>query len=107
MPAEIIKLRLARHGFRNNPFYHIVAIANHKPRDAMPLEKLGEYDPIPRYKNNADLPTASKVFGKNPGVGLKSKRIEWNVERIKWWLDNGAQPTETIVKLLERVSYLF
>ncbi len=44
----VVRIRLARHGTRNNPFYHIVAIADHKPRNALPIEKLGEYDPIPR-----------------------------------------------------------
>jgi small subunit ribosomal protein S16 len=45
----VVRLRLARHGTRNNPFYHVVAIADHKPRDARPIEKLGEYDPVPRH----------------------------------------------------------
>ncbi|KAL9932187.1 hypothetical protein V8E36_008959 [Tilletia maclaganii] len=46
----VVRLRLARHGTRNNPFYHIVAIHNKKRRNALPIEKLGEYDPIPRWK---------------------------------------------------------
>ena len=44
----VVRLRLARHGTRNNPFYHLVAIQNTKARDARPIEKLGEYDPVPR-----------------------------------------------------------
>jgi small subunit ribosomal protein S16 len=97
MPAQIIRIRLARHGFKNNPLYH-------KARDALPLEKLGEYDPIPRVPSVASLPVQSKVFGPDKGEEMKSKRIEWNVERIRWWLKNGAQPSKTVVKLLERVS---
>lgn len=105
MPVPV-RLRLARHGTRNNPFFHIVAIRSAKPRDARPIEKLGEYDPIPKIPSSSALPSSSKVFGGNEaGVEVrKEKRIEWDVERIKYWLGVGAQPTRSMVKLLERVS---
>ena len=99
-----IRIRLARHGQRNTPHYHIVAINASKRRDAKPLEKLGEYDPIPRLPSTAHLPSASKVFGGAEVAIPKEKRIEWDVARINYWLGVGAEPTRSVVKLLERVS---
>lgn len=121
-----VRLRLARHGTRNNPFYHIVAIADHKPRDARPIEKLGEYDPIPRVRKykppafNADapvlssgLPTHSTIAStsKSPAVGtslapnkpILEKKLEWNTERIKYWLQVGALPSKPVAKMLDKV----
>jgi small subunit ribosomal protein S16 len=99
-----VRLRLARHGQRNNPYYHIVAINASKRRDARPLEKLGEYDPIPRLIGPSGLPVSAKVFGTERGQAHKEKKVEWNVERIRYWLGVGAEPTRALVKLLERVS---
>ena len=45
------------------------------------------------------------LFANGPVPGVQpEKKIVWNTERIKWWLANGAQPSETVVKLLEKVS---
>ncbi|QRV79377.1 ribosomal protein S16 [Ceratobasidium sp. AG-Ba] len=87
----IVRLRLACHGQRNRPFFHIVAISNLKARDAKPLEKLGEYDPIP--KPRPDEP------------GVVEKKITWDVDRVRYWLGVGAQPSETVARLLEQVIY--
>lgn len=99
-----VRIRLARHGQRNTPFYHIVAINSSQARNARPLEKLGTYDPIPRLPSIADLPSSSKVFGKEVGEVKKEKEIKWDEDRIRYWLGTGAQPTRSVVKLLERVS---
>lgn len=102
-----IRIRLARHGQKHAPVFHLVAINSSKRRDAKPLEKLGEYDPIPRIpKELANFPPKANVFGakEQQYTVPKEKRIEWNVERIRYWLDVGAQPTRSAVKLLERVS---
>lgn len=100
-----VRIRLARHRQKHAPVFHIVAINSSKRRDARPLEKLGEYDPIPRIPiEHAKMPPKAHVFGQEKVVIPKEKRIEWNVERIKYWLAVGAQPTQTVVKLLERVS---
>lgn len=100
----VVRIRLARHGQKHTPIYHIVAINSTKRRDARPLEKLGEFDPIPRVPANYKLPTSTQIFGTEAPVLPKEKRIEWNVDRIKYWLGVGAQPTKTVVKLLEKVS---
>jgi small subunit ribosomal protein S16 len=98
-----VRIRLARHGQRHTPLYHIVAINATKARNAKPLEKLGEYDPIPRLPSTAHLPSTSKVFGGSEVVVPKEKRIDWDVKRINYWLGVGAEPTRSVVKLLERV----
>jgi small subunit ribosomal protein S16 len=86
--------------------YHIVALQAHKPRNARPLEKLGEYDPVARLKSVQDIPMANRIFGnkQKKAPEIVEKRIEWDVERIKWWLGNGAEPTKTVLRLLEQVS---
>lgn len=90
-----------------------VAINGRRRRDALPIEKLGEYDPIPRLPArdasvfNPDLSSINMraLFANGPVEGVRpEKKIVWNSERIKWWLANGAQPSETVVSLLERVS---
>lgn len=116
----VVRLRLSRKGTRNNPFYHVVAINDSKPRDARPIEKLGEWDPIPRPAPSSRLPTpfvgSAKAVPGNGGLmtsGLPEaqkeekklqKRLEWNEERIRHWLKLGAQPSKPVAKLLDRVS---
>ncbi|CAO1638293.1 unnamed protein product [Parajaminaea phylloscopi] len=117
-----VRLRLARHGTRNNPFYHIVAIADHKPRDARPIEKLGEYDPVPRVPKfrpppfNADAPVLSSGLPQPPSgttsassstdQPAREKRLEWNTERIRYWLQVGAQPSKPVAKMLDRAGLI-
>ncbi|KAI9103178.1 ribosomal protein S16 domain-containing protein [Phlyctochytrium arcticum] len=79
----VVKIRLARWGASHNPFYGVV-VANHRAaRDGKHLERVGTYDPIPDKE----------------GI----KRIELNVERIKYWLGVGAQPSDRVAWLLAKV----
>lgn len=76
----MIKLRLARHGARKRPYYHIVAADARAPRDGKYLERVGSYNPmLPR--DHAD-------------------RIKLDEELIKKWLGKGAQPTERVARFL-------
>jgi small subunit ribosomal protein S16 len=85
-----------------------------KRRDALPLEKLGEYDPIPRPAPPtttlaAAIAQSFHLDSKGRDAAMKEvreKRIVWDVERVRYWLGVGAQPSEAVVKLLERVSLL-
>ncbi|WRT63737.1 ribosomal protein S16 [Kwoniella shivajii] len=104
-----VRLRLARHGHKKQPIYHIVAINSKRPREGRPLETLGTYDPIPRLREGVQVPPSANVFGvlaEQEGLITKEKKIEWNVERIRYWLGVGAEPTRTVVKLLERGGVL-
>ncbi|WVW81913.1 ribosomal protein S16 [Kwoniella bestiolae CBS 10118] len=102
-----VRIRLARHGYKKNPLYHIVAINSKRPREGKPLETLGIYDPIPKLRAGVVVPPQANVFG-NEAEGLikKEKEIKWNVDRINYWLGVGAEPTRSVVKLLERGGVL-
>lgn len=76
-----MKIRLARGGSKKRPFYSIVATDSRNPRDGRFLEKLGTYNPL-LAKDAED-------------------RIVMNVERIQYWLSQGAQPTDRIARFLE------
>lgn len=92
----VVRIRLSRppgHTKLTTRF-DLIAINLKKARDAKPIEKLGEYDPVPR------------ILGTGPGAGRPGqghKRVEWSSERIRYWLDQGAQPSKTVVALLEKV----
>lgn len=79
-----VRLRLALHGPAHNRIFHLVAIDQRLRRNARPIETLGVFDP--RLK-----------------VGEKQKTVEWSVDRIKYWLRQGAQPSQSVVKLLTLV----
>ncbi|MEH6520206.1 30S ribosomal protein S16 [Sulfitobacter sp.] len=76
-----MKIRLARGGSKKRPFYRIVAADSRMPRDGRFIEKLGTYSPL--------LPKDSE------------DRVKMNMERIEYWLGQGAQPTDRIQRMLE------
>jgi small subunit ribosomal protein S16 len=76
-----MKIRLARGGSKKRPFYRIVASDSRMPRDGRFIEKLGIYNPL-LPKDNED-------------------RIRMDVDRVKHWLDQGAQPTDRVSRFLE------
>ncbi|WP_037293778.1 30S ribosomal protein S16 [Roseobacter sp. CCS2] len=81
-----MKIRLARGGSKKRPFYAIVAADSRMPRDGRFIEKLGTYNPM--------LPKDSE------------ERVKMNMERIKYWLGEGAQPTDRISRMLEAAGEL-
>ena len=81
-----MKIRLARGGSKKRPYYSIVAADSRKPRDGRFLEKLGTYNPL--------LPKDDE------------RRVVMDVERVKHWLDHGAQPTDRISRFLEAAGVL-
>jgi small subunit ribosomal protein S16 len=76
-----MKIRLARGGSKKRPHYSIVAADSRMPRDGRFIEKLGTYNPL--------LPKDSE------------DRVKMNVERVQYWLGQGAQPTDRIERMLE------
>jgi small subunit ribosomal protein S16 len=76
-----MKIRLARGGSKKRPFYRIVAADSRMPRDGRFIEKLGTYNPL--------LPKDSE------------ERIKMDVERIQYWVSQGAQPTDRVARMLE------
>ena len=80
MPTRI---RLQRHGKKNQPFYHIVVADGRVPRDGKFIEKLGTYNPLT-----------------NPAT------ITVDAEKALTWIKNGAQPTDTVRGLLKKANVL-
>jgi len=76
-----MKIRLARGGSKKRPFYRVVAADSRMPRDGRFIEKLGTYNP--------QLPKDSE------------ERVKLNMERVQYWLDQGAQPTDRVSRFLE------
>ncbi|NDU99658.1 30S ribosomal protein S16 [Pseudoroseicyclus tamaricis] len=76
-----MKIRLARGGSKKRPHYSIVATDSRMPRDGRFLEKLGTYNPL--------LPKDSE------------DRVKMDTDRVKHWLDQGAQPTDRVARFLE------
>lgn len=72
-----VKLRLKRMGSKQKPFYRIVAADSRYPRDGRFIETVGTYDPI---KKDAD--------------------VTLDEEKVLKWLNNGAQPTDTVRSIL-------
>ena len=81
-----MKIRLARGGSKKRPFYRIVASDSRMPRDGRFIEKLGTYNPL--------LPKDSE------------ERVKMDVERVKYWLDQGAKPTDRVARFLEAAGTL-
>ena len=74
----MVKIRLRRMGAKKAPFYRIVVADSRSPRDGRFIEELGYYDPT-----------------KEPSV------VKVDAEKAKKWIANGAQPTDTVKKLLK------
>jgi small subunit ribosomal protein S16 len=74
-----VKIRLARHGAKKRPFYRIVVADSESPRDGRFLETVGTYNPV-----------------------LDPAEVDLKTERITYWMDQGAIPTDTVRSLLKK-----
>ena len=81
-----LALRLSRGGRKNLPHYSIVVADKRYPRDCRFLEKLGTYNPL---------------LGKED-----PKRVQFNEERVKYWLGQGAQPSDRIAIFLGKAGVI-
>ena len=75
----MLRIRLARFGAKKRPVYRVVVIERERRRDGRCEEVVGVYNPL------TDPPT-----------------VEFNVERIRHWIDRGAQPSQRVRRLLEK-----
>ena len=75
----MVKIRLKRMGANKKPFYRVVVADSRAPRDGKFIEEVGTYNPLTD-------PATINIDG----------------EKIKTWLGNGAQPTETVRALLKK-----
>ena len=74
-----VKIRLTRMGKKKNPFYRIVVADERTRRDGAPIEEIGYYDPMT-----------------NPAT------VKIDADKATKWLNNGAQPTDTVRSLLKK-----
>lgn len=76
-----VKLRLMRMGKKKQPVYRVVAADSRSPRDGRFIEILGTYEPR-----------------------AEPSRVVIDQEKVSRWLRDGAQPTETVARLLKQAS---
>ncbi|WP_438992234.1 30S ribosomal protein S16 [Lentibacter sp.] len=81
-----MKIRLARGGSKKRPFYRVVATDSRMPRDGRFIEKLGTYNPL---------------LAKD-----SEERVKLDLDRVKYWLGEGAQPTDRVARMLEAAGLL-
>ena len=77
----MVKIRLTRLGKHKRPFYRVIVADSKSRRDGPFIEILGTYDPI-----------------------TQPSEIKIDLDKAKYWLDNGAQPTDTAMRLLKKAG---
>ena len=77
----MVKIRLARHGAKKRPYYRIVAADSRCPRDGKFIEELGRYNPC-----------------------SDPKLIKFDVEKTEKWLSQGAQMTDVVAGLWNKLD---
>ena len=77
----MVKIRLKKFGAAKRPCYRIVIQDARKPRDGVTIEEIGTYQPVTQTEGN---------------------QVTVNMERAKYWISVGAQPTETVRKILSK-----
>ncbi len=80
------KIRLARGGSKKRPFYSIVVADVRSPRDGRFIEKLGTFNPLLAKDND--------------------QRVVMDLDRVKHWLGEGAQPTDKVLRFLDEAGIL-
>lgn len=78
-----LKIRLARAGSKKRPYYHIVIADVRSPRDGRFIEKVGAW---------------------NPMLPKDGERIQLVTERVQYWLAQGAQPTDRVLRFLDNAG---
>ena len=77
----MVKIRLRRMGAKKAPYYRVVVADSRSPRDGRFIEELGTYDPM-----------------------AEGNKLNLDVERVEYWVSQGAQPTDTVRGLLKKIE---
>ena len=75
-----VKIRLKRFGTQKRPYYRVVVQDSRKPRDCVCIEEIGTFMP----------------------VEAEERQVSIDMERARYWIGVGAQPTEIVSKLMNR-----
>ena len=78
-----VKIRLTRMGKKKHPFYRVVVADQRARRDGAPIDEIGYYDPMTNPAN-----------------------VKIDAEKATKWLNNGAQPTDTVRSLLKKAEII-
>ncbi|MFM8342341.1 MAG: 30S ribosomal protein S16 [Methylomonas sp.] len=79
----MVSIRLSRGGAKNRPFYHVVVTDSRSSRDGRYIERVGFFNPLARGAE---------------------QRLVLDSERVQYWKNNGAQPTDRVAKLIKDAS---
>jgi small subunit ribosomal protein S16 len=74
-----IRIRLARRGSKKKPYYRIVVASTEAPRDGLFIENIGTYNPL-----------------------TEPAQVEFKPDRLEYWMQHGAKPTDTVRSLLRK-----
>ena len=77
------KIRLKRYGTKKRPFYRVIVVDSRRPRDGRTIEELGFYHPIE----------------------VEDKQFSVKEERVRAWIDQGAKPSDTVRRLLNKIKF--
>ena len=81
----MVTIRLARHGSKKNPFYHVTVADRSASRDGRFVERVGFFNPV--AKGQAEV-------------------LRLDLERVDYWMGVGAQPSERVAKLIKQARKL-
>ena len=76
-----VKIRMKRVGTKNTPVYRIVVADGRSPRDGKFIEEIGTYQPLKKGNN-----------------------FTMDLERAKYWLSKGAQPSDTVASFIKKAN---
>ena len=79
----MVKIRLTRGGAKKRPFYHVIVTDSRSARDGRNIERVGFYNPVAQGQE---------------------KRVELDVDRVKHWVDHGAQLSDKVADLYKAAS---
>lgn len=77
----MVTIRLTRGGAKKRPFYHVVVTDSRNRRDGRYIERLGFFNPV---------------------AAGKEEELKLDIERVQFWLGQGAQPSERVAKLIKQ-----
>ena len=79
----MVVIRLARGGAKKRPFYNVVVTDSRNPRDGRFIERVGFYNPVAQGGE---------------------QRVQFDAERVKFWLERGAQFTDKVADLYKQAA---
>lgn len=81
----MVTIRLARGGAKKRPFYHVVVADSRNARNGRFIERLGFFNPV-------------------PGGQAKDEPLRLDMERINYWIEQGARPSERVAHLVKKYT---